>query len=476
MKKRTHFLPLIILNVSLCTAQPFKLFEANSRFYFTNSAMQHTQLFGFACDSATISGADSVYYPYRTLGYNPSLGFCNVLPDFPYWTGPQVKNVNGNYSFLNLYNDTIHINTLTALTDTFVLYKYANADKILAMYSSIVLQTFAGITDSVKIFTLQMVNATGAAITGTWNGKHIRVSKNNGMVQIPNMRDFPSDTSLFVRTEGKRLTYNDLYTWQPGDVIHERFSSSSTMGPWYVSSSTLYNLNILSRTQINSDSVVFTIARKMHYTVNFPPTSTFSTDTISFSVGKLTQYVHTQMPDQTIDSVHTYSLYRYTSDCGRLRMADHAMNSITNQGGGCIHYEGFEPYYRDSVYIENLTGYYIDEQPHYINNYSFVGHYMLYSNIGGVVCGNPSFVAVDEMQTENLHFSIWPNPASDVINWLINQTDVNLRVFDLSGKLTLQTTGNQTGEIDISSLSEGCYTVIVETPKNVFNRKLIVSR
>lgn len=473
MKK--SLLLFLVISYNPLTAQDYNLFQSNSRYYFTNGATLHEQLFGFACDSAKLTGTDSVFYPYRTLGYSPSLGFCNIIPNFPQWPGEHIdQNAAGKYTLYTVMGDSLHIKPATPVNDTFLFYTYANNNKMLAICNNTLFQTFAGITDSVKVFYLQVVNPAGVAVTNNWNGRRIRISKNNGMVEFPNVRDFPIDTTMFVRAVGKRLKYSDIYTWQPGDVLHQRFTSNSTTPPWYVSSSTLYNITILTRNQVNADSVVFTMARKMHYTVNYPPTSTFSADTVSLSVGKLTGFIHTEMPDQTIDSVHTYSLYARTIDCGNLRMVDHVWNSISNQGGGCIHFESFEPYYRDSVYIENIAGHFIDEFPHFFNNYSYVGHYNLYSNVGGNICGTPSFVEIDEEITAENKFNVWPNPASNNINWSLEETRGTLKIYSVAGKQVAAVPIEQTNSLNISHLSAGCYTIVVETIHGFYTSKLMV--
>ena len=59
---------------------------------------------------------------------------------------------------------------------------------------------------------------------------------------------------------------------------------------------------------------------------------------------------------------------------------------------------------------------------------------------------------------------VWPNPASDAI-WISNENpeDVELSIFDIRGKMMIQTKlrmGNQ--QIDLSGLSAGMYLLITD--------------
>jgi hypothetical protein len=457
--KKFYFSALILFFV-LATgyAQNYRMLNRNSEYYFTGNPdpFNNDLVYGLKCDSVNGNATDTSYYPYRTIAavLPPDSG-CNVDPDYPIWAGKEIFiDANGNHHWTTFQGDSVIINSQTSAGDTQVIYTYANADRIIAIHAYDSLKTFANITDSVKIYLLQTLDPSDAIVTSWWNNKQVVISKNNGVVKMPSILNFPTDTFMFSRVAAKRLTYGDCYPWQPGDELQENENSYHFQSMWYYY--TFYNKYILSRTMINADSVVFTIKRVRHYVSNAPPANTISTDTITLSVGRLNSLIETKMPQQTIDSVRTYDLYLSSYDCGKIRMVDHIMNENYIFSPGCIQQNTFEPAFYDNIYVEGVAGYYYHDYPSALNNGTQSTYDFSYYSMGNVSCGNPLYIGIDEqVQTE---FKAWPNPVTDQLNLdLPANFSGTILIRDLSGKEIRELPLTPGNAVDIRSLADGFY-------------------
>lgn len=74
-------------------------------------------------------------------------------------------------------------------------------------------------------------------------------------------------------------------------------------------------------------------------------------------------------------------------------------------------------------------------------------------------------------ETKKLEFSMYPNPATDVLNIKSQEKVLSVSVYDLSGKLINVPFSN--GQVNVSMLPKGIYMVIAKTEKAVYQQKLI---
>jgi hypothetical protein len=161
------------------------------------------------------------------------------------------------------------------------------------------------------------------------------------------------------------------------------------------------------------------------------------------------------MPQQTIDSLLTYDLYLYPSDCGKLRMVNH-VSTDTYLSGGCVQQNNFEPLFSDSIFIDGVAGYYFHEYPSAVNNVTDGNFQNTYWFIANSSCGTPLYLGSAESQ--NVEFKSWPNPATDFINFDVPAgLSGTLEIFDLSGKLIKTSSLEKNIPVDIRSLADGIY-------------------
>jgi hypothetical protein len=460
MKHLFYFLLLCFAFSSGIHAQNYRMLNASSELFFLKAipSSGNDTIYGLKCDSVNFIAGDSVFYPYRTLTLiAPVTDPCNMDAAYPTWAGTTIKvgSTNRHYWQTNS-GDSVIISSLTNPGDTQNIYLYPNGDRIVGIHSVNTQMTFANITDSVKKYVLQTLTPSNTLIANYWNGKEIIISKNNGVVQMPSIAKFPTDSLMYTRVPAKRLKYGDLYPWQAGDELHE-LHYSLNFSNWS-STSDNYNKFILARNPITSDSVCFTIRRVTNHYSNMPPVNTIVIDTITFCAGSLSSYIETAMPQQTISGMnstaYTYDLIYQSVDCGKLAMIDHVMNSV--HVDSCVYYEMFEPFIHDNIYIEGVAGYYYAEQPHFLNSYSESSFHQTYYYIDGNSCGTPLYINVEEHAAAQFH--AWPNPVADVLHLdLPGAFTGTLEVFDVSGKQIQNISIDKTNTIDVSTFADGFY-------------------
>ncbi len=84
--------------------------------------------------------------------------------------------------------------------------------------------------------------------------------------------------------------------------------------------------------------------------------------------------------------------------------------------------------------------------------------------------------ALNVSNQEILGFSVYPNPAKDVINFTVLEEDIQIRIYNLFGQKIIETTVTPTrNRLDIGSLKTGIYLISAKSGDIKVSRKLIVS-
>jgi len=82
------------------------------------------------------------------------------------------------------------------------------------------------------------------------------------------------------------------------------------------------------------------------------------------------------------------------------------------------------------------------------------------------ICSNDSVypdgtVSVDLVETKNIDFSFYPNPAKDILHLENIPSNANFKIFSQSGKLIISDDRKEKTSIDISDLAKGTYIIVV---------------
>lgn len=70
---------------------------------------------------------------------------------------------------------------------------------------------------------------------------------------------------------------------------------------------------------------------------------------------------------------------------------------------------------------------------------------------------------------------IYPNPSTGIINISYNEPIVSFQVFDLHGRI-LRFDSTTSKQINLGELSEGLYTILVQTQNQSLTTKIIIKR
>ena len=101
-------------------------------------------------------------------------------------------------------------------------------------------------------------------------------------------------------------------------------------------------------------------------------------------------------------------------------------------------------------------------------------------NLSVALDTNCTFPTINILEIgNNLHFEIYPNPASEVIFIEGNGENLNVKVFDLSGTLIMERNHNEAGalEMSIEGLNRGMYLIqITEGDWNTASYKVMINK
>lgn len=102
--------------------------------------------------------------------------------------------------------------------------------------------------------------------------------------------------------------------------------------------------------------------------------------------------------------------------------------------------------------------------------------------VSGCFLGSPGIAYSQNCITglyvnKDLHFDIFPNPAANLVLIQNNENiKMNIEVFSILGKKIEAFTSNENEiKLDVSKLKNGCYNLIFNTSKGIFNSKIIIN-
>ncbi|NDC41744.1 MAG: hypothetical protein EBZ77_09375, partial [Chitinophagia bacterium] len=228
----------------MASAQNYNCFVPGAQPYFTNC---DGYLRGIRIDSVTTYSDSTIYFPYHTargIDYRRT-GMLDTNGGS--WVGQRVTRLNdGTFLFGTLLRDTFILKTQARMGDIWTAY----SDSSSIFYRAQVVRedtlSFSGITDSVKTILIRAMNGSGVVPGLTADSLQIIISKNNGLVQVPDLYTFPYQASSYPfgfdyyfdavlagratvpeRLSFKRVAFSwplwrDSYNWNTGDVYEQK--------------------------------------------------------------------------------------------------------------------------------------------------------------------------------------------------------------------------------------------------------------
>ena len=448
-------------------AQNWQTFTSKSVKYFQTSS---NYIYGLRFDSTeTTLNGDSIYCSYKTLRLETSDN-CNY-GIAPAWFGDKViVKTNGDNCFFNGNGEIILIRTNTNIGDSYKLFEYNNGDSIIANHLSSNQEIVLGVPDSVKTFQI-----TSNSPNFEFNNQTIKLSKNNGLLTALPFYSFPASyngsalfgsvtiwPNILVGQDSPKLgitkpTFKDIYDFEIGDVLQ--------MKNVYFT-----QLTVINKIMLPNDSVRYKFLRQTHQIVGTP---TIATDTVIASYNISENYRMDLMPEE-----FNYSNYLgtgkllekiyYDNNCGFREYTRVYTPKIypTDSAEQCFY--DWHCAITDRVSFSHAGSFYYRYiNPYYPSYEHSVGHV---SNTHlGATCGEKVYLGLDEPAfVEPL--TIYPNPTS--ADFYI-ETDLQITVieiYDLMGSKVLE--ANQP-KIDLSSLSNGTYLLIIRSDKASIHRKIV---
>ncbi len=180
---------LFVASTVLAYSQNYQPFSETSskRFFATNDPTDNDYF--FHADSSMISGDSVIFHQYFTIqdtgtpGNNPS----NCL----FWGGTTVEELDTTWLGIDLiWNQvTQELHLKNALNETIVFdfglalsssqAFYTNSSSIYSVeYTALNSETFFGVTDNVKTFTVSVTDLGGTPVSSTLNNFEIKLSEN----------------------------------------------------------------------------------------------------------------------------------------------------------------------------------------------------------------------------------------------------------------------------------------------------------
>ena len=521
MRKTLTLLAFLLLSIS-AFAQNWDPIKPATRNYFTNAVgyLKATEL-----DSIIGSGSDLLYYPYKRHKFSSGgLWIGNNGPDtIGSWIGKLIiRKPNGDYLFVNHWNDTILIKAKASPGDTWTFHhhgtKYYTAE-----ITSVDTMTILGSLDSVKKILLHAYDGSTSLTAESFESAEIVLSKAHGFQATMELYYFPfhePDTSLVVDDyflNRSLYTYDDYSTggqlpgkhrntfhltglpnppasqfidWNVGDIhqydacFNSSLNFSTTCQPSYN-----YRLDTIISKAITTQGVEYirrgwkavgvwlTNNVGSHYilwpfqdTVFIPATGEYFSeslnDTNAIGAPEKIAPLFLWMP--------TYHHYYLPSDTTYCRVSP--------------------AYYKRSFFFGGLTagmqfyahkqgiGLVSNEGMWYDNTTAYSHNTLIYSKRNGIECGtyifpDTSAPVVNSVTSVNTDaFKIYPNPANHQLSIETSETSYNLSLLNSIGQVVFaQDNYNGKQVIKLETYDNGIYVLRLTTANgHRIDKKIVI--
>jgi hypothetical protein len=231
----------------------------------------------FRLDSVIFQSGDSVYYSYMAFRdtssnyMNPS---CVDTTEGLIFGRKIIRHPDGIFNFFNRHGDTLFLKTTSSLNQTWKMFSLPNNCYLEAKVTGKAMETFLGISDSVKTITLQAKDNLNNPINHQMNGKILKHSKSYGLILFYDAYFFPDETPVYTLAgkSNPELGFHDpvaykIYDWPVGAIFHykddggltkvEKSNAENLMRPPHYSYHTYTIKTILQKT-LTPDSCSYT--------------------------------------------------------------------------------------------------------------------------------------------------------------------------------------------------------------------------
>lgn len=472
--KKTLLSLVIVLGTLLSTqAQNWACFYPNDTSYFLDG---DNQMYGLAVNDSANNNGIMKYTVFRTVEFDTSCFVASAAYNVNVftWPGPEIhKLANGDYRFFNKNWDTILIKSLARINDIWVFYSDNNSGEILAEVTSIDTATILGYLDSVKTITLR--SNSNNQVVSQWNGQQLRISKLHGIVDMPKILAFPSQTDLLIPSLLKPLTYGEVYNYNIGDYFQ---IESRVNNPVEESIEYIYT-EVLDKSISNQgESVTYTILEERVIVSSFINPAVYSTvktrtyNNLSAFVGSAipnkveidsSQFLYTEM---AISNNNGYGFGKRITKNNQFYLVEQRNDTCYDWVGAYIDGDGSPTYYECLGALHNSL---------VING--MLTQKVIYYNLCGQQGGTKITVSIPKLP--ETHVKIYPNPASNLLQ--IENTGSKgyaITIATLQGQVVNSLTAKaaQNTTVDVSNLALGVYIIRLDDGANAYFKKVVIAR
>ncbi|MBE0637338.1 MAG: T9SS type A sorting domain-containing protein [Bacteroidales bacterium] len=414
---------------------------------------------------------DSVLMPFggfQEISYQE----CYII-DGVSWLGKEIiVHDNGWNLFVTSEEDTVHINTAVTQGETWTAFHRPGQLIITATLISHDVQNFLGLQDSVKTIGFQAYNHLMEPINHAINSMTVALSKNFGFVRTLNFALFPdiypyigndwdglrefeliglSDPQVGVQN----LTWMEVHDFQPGDEFHVYYFNATFFAPNELQQTIQ---RYLDREDF-ADSVRYSVERiqsTLHYSYQ-GNTFEFIHDTI----------IETYRPNEDFDKLPGEIVfdedwadgafyYKLNTQWHQAKIKPSPDFWLFNSGEYCWNYLIIDGCISDYTWYKGLGGPY-----HNCDFWGEIERSLVYYKKGSETWGTPLvIVGMEENQPKN-GINIYPNPATDKLWIMCEDTDLPLTVefYDLHGRLAKEVVLSETvQQIGLQEFTRGFYS------------------
>ena len=493
---------LSILTVQLSYSQDWSLFPLDQEsFYYGSLYPNYQNVESYVMDSIRESGTDSVLY-FRKKG----AGVCyeTIVQNYGWFLPNNFLQMDS----LVLHEDTVFYYSDLSTTPFYFLpranvgqswtivstYGQNDYDQITITCSGIQQQTFFGLTDSVKTFTMT-ANGTSSGQTPVSNFE-MRLSKTYGLIEFvpfvlflyhPYNVNFTTLELIGLDSSGNKHGYeqplfHDYFHLSPGDIRHWEFSYDPA--GWQFPIWREYFRDSITQVDTYLDSVIYTFDRAVLDTNNIVTVyndlvERHIYDQIGHIVEAPTKWIGIGgfQFDQTF-LIWTQGLLVWESTELKLKVDSNSADTITeysfyteDTGVDTVNCQlNFASDVGLNFTVDTRVG--ISRYCYY--NFREICYTLIGSRINGHQLGDIT-LSIDK-RNSMAHFSIkvYPNPASDYIRIQGNGSagDSSYELFDGVGR-SIETGKMMDNRIAIGDLPDGFYYIKITTVKGTSTGKFV---
>jgi hypothetical protein len=480
--KKIFGIVVLLLTAIMAFSQQYQCVYPNITSIFSDG----TEINAIRLDSVTSETGCQVLWNYPVLrpASEEMIDWC-FSDHGGSWVGRKFRVYpNGDHVFYNISGSPITLKTRAILNESWVCYERSDL-KIRATVNNIAVETFFGLTDSVKTISLQALDTDGNAISHDINSKQFKISKSYGFVKLVSLYVFPDIHNDYIPDSANQftlsglssplagnqnLTARDCYNFEMNDELHTIYRGSD----W--GSGNLREIKAIkllkSKTfSLNLDTLNLTWDICSRETLSYG-----GSDTNYFFNGEITEQVIFSQIELGIDklpggiiSLEGWNNYNraynemYGKPCKTLFGGFYSIPDDTcvrmyviKKSSGTVSFG-----YPDKAYVEGLGGGYYFNIDFYSELYQLV-----YWKKGTEEWGTPYTCSELLGETEidkTRGLTIFPNPANDKVQIKLASGNIKcLMIFDFSGRKIIEKELNCNDYIlSVNGLEAGVYFVVI---------------